>query len=123
MICKEILQYFNLRGLEPLEELCALTKLHPKLSVIDGEGIPLAWSEYSIYTIVGEWFGSLFERHLTADDVAVTGVRLHSNRNVWSEADLGRLKSDPSDSGHFLVVQSWSGISIEEIVSRLDLPI
>ena len=120
-LCRKIERYFAFRGLDPIQHLCSLTEHHPNLTSIDGEGIPLVWSEYSIYTIIGEWFGDLFKLHLAPAESEKSGVELHSRRNVWSSADAGRLIPDPEDAGHFLIVQSWAGISVEEIQARIGL--
>jgi hypothetical protein len=120
-ICRRIFRYLELRGLDPIDHLCELTEKHPKLKSIAGEGIPLAWSEYSLYTIVGEWFSKLLEYHLSPPEVAATGVHLHSRRNVWSKNEIARLQPSTEDPGHFLVVQSWAGVPVEDIEARIDL--
>jgi hypothetical protein len=76
--------------------------------------MPLAWSEYSLYTMVGEWLSRLDNYHVPAAAIAATGVQLRSRRNVWSAEQAGRLKRDDADPGYFLVVQSWAGLPVEK---------
>ena len=120
-LCHAIARYIELRGLEPLKHLCDLTEKHPKLKVIEAEGIPLTWSEYSLYTIIGEWFRNLHHYHLSPDEVNAVGVVLHSRRNVWSKHEIGRLRPSLDDPGYFLVVQSWAGVPVEDIQANIGL--
>ena len=122
-ICRDVLHYLKLRNPNPLRYLHDLSENHPKLTSYDDEGISLAWSEYSLYTIIGEWFSHLFDYHMSPQEVSQAGIQLHSRRNVWFKGDLHRLVPDPGDPGYFLVVQSWAGISVEEIRSRIGLPL
>jgi hypothetical protein len=121
-ICREVARYIEMRGFDPVDYLCGLTESHPKMTMIEGEGIPLVWSEYSLYTIVGEWFSDLYRYHLTPQEVAEADVVIHSRRNVWSRDERHRLVNRGDDPGYFLVVQSWAGIPIEEIQAKVGVP-
>jgi hypothetical protein len=120
-ICRQVFRYLELQGFDPINRLCELTTAHPKLTTIEGEGIPLTWSEYSLYTLVGEWFRDLERLHASSLSAAELGMRMQSRRSVWYKSEIDRLKPDPDDPGYFLVVQSWSGIPPEEVQARLGL--
>jgi len=117
-----VFKYLELRGLDPLKHLSDLCRKDRKLFEIEGEGMALGWSEYSLYTMVAEWFNQLDNHHLLEREVKATGIQVHSRRNVWSDKDVGRLMPDDADPGHFMVVQSWAGIGIEDIYDKLKLP-
>jgi hypothetical protein len=116
-LCADVMRYLRLRGLDAIECLCRLAGAPPPYRLA-GEDIPLAWSEYSLYTMVGEWFSRLDDYHVPAAAIAATGVQLHSRRSIWSSAQARLLKRDDADPGYFLVVQSWVGLTVEEIVAR-----
>ena len=120
-ICAALIRYLEMRGSKAMDQLVKYA--HPSRSLVsfEKESIPLAWSEYSLYHMAAEWFGILHTYHLHQKEVDAQPVRLHSRRNVWSVDSASRLARDNSDPGHFLVVQSWSGIPVEEIIERIEL--
>jgi hypothetical protein len=118
-ICASVFRYMELRGLDPLSHLQELSDSHPELYRIEGEGISLAWSEYSLYTLVGEWFGTLSTYHVIPEEAAKSQFALHSRRNVWSRNTADKLVPDVDDVGYFLIVQSWAGVSVEDIIRRI----
>jgi Family of unknown function (DUF6492) len=121
-VCGMLDRYFAARGKDTLTELATLTQHHPHFKRYEHEeGVALVWSEYSLYNLVAEWFDVVEKYHLPNSEVEKTGIRIHSNRCVWSAADLGRLKPDDNDPGHFLIVQSWAGVSPEYVVEKLKL--
>jgi len=123
-LCALVSRYFSFRNRVALSELHAFSVNHPYLKTYESEaGHALTWSEYSLYTIVAEWFGVLYNYHLTADQVTAQAVQLHSNRSVWGGQSVGRLSENKHDPGYFAIVQSWAGIPIEEIAQRLKIPL
>jgi len=117
-----VFKYLEFRNLDPLKHLNDLCQKDRVLFKIEGEGMALAWSEYSLYTMVAEWFDLLNTHHLIEKEVKETGVRVHSRRNVWSVNDVKRLAPDDGDTGYFIVIQSWAGVPIETIYDNLKLP-
>jgi hypothetical protein len=120
-LCSQIFKYLELRRVDPLAHLLELAERHPLIKRYNDEVIPLAWSEYSLYTIVGEWFDNLYDYHLSPEDAAAASVQFFSRRNVWSPQEAYRLAPDPDDPGYFLVVQSWAAIPVEEIQAKTGL--
>ena len=119
-ICQMIQSYFSHRGLNALDELVKLTVFHPDFQSYEHErGFALVWSEYSLYNIVGEWFGSIDLYHMSAAEVDRSGVSVQSIRSVWGADSVERLTIHRNAPGNFIIVQSWSGVAIEEVARRL----
>jgi hypothetical protein len=83
-----------------------------------------AWTEYSLYTLVGDQLGKLFEVHLAPHEVRATGVVLHSSCNIWTYVDpRERLIPERLGKGeYFLIVQSTAGINTNELRALLGYP-
>jgi len=111
-ICALAERYFRLQGRDAVTALADLTHHHPHQKTYAHEsGISLVWSEYSLYTLIAEWFGCLESFHLSSTEVAEARIRLHSGRCIWSKDDAHRLDEPGEDPGYFRIIQSWVGIS------------
>ena len=121
-LCKKISEYYLLRHRDALSELYKFTVNHPYFKVYESERSGLSWSEYSLYTIVAEWFGMLYDYHLTPDEVLALGIQLHSTaRSVWRGQAAERLSHKGADPGYFAIVQKLGRRTNEEIAQRLDI--
>jgi len=119
-LCVGIEAFFAERGMDCIERLYDLTQSHPGVKAYAGEGgHPLVWSEYSLYHMISEMRGTLQGYHVAPEVVSGLSVQLHSRRNVWGKDDIGRLQPDSADPGIFLIVQSWAGVPVEEILDRI----
>ena len=123
-LCAKIGAYFALRNLPAVQTLCKFANHHPFLKTYEHEkGSALTWSEYSLYTLIAEWFGVLFDYHLRPEEVGQTGVALHSIASVWGGHSADRLTQYRDHPGYFVIVQSWAKVPIEEVAQRLGLPL
>lgn len=122
-LCLGVERLFSLRRLDAAAYLCEVINVekHPGLTTFNNGEIPLAWSEYSLYTLASEWTRELYQYHVTPAEAQTARIEVHSRRNVWSASDITKL-SDEREEAYFLVVQSWAGISIEEIRRLLRFP-
>jgi SAM-dependent methyltransferase len=88
-------------------------------------GVPgSAWTEYSLYTLVGDQLEELFKDHLEPQQARATGVVLHSSNNIWTYADpRSRLAPERLNNGdYFLVVQSTAGVDTTQLRELLGYP-
>ena len=77
------------------------------------------WTEYSLYTSVGELKGNLFEYHVHWEPCYFHDTQLFSEHTcVWSADDFERLVELPSGTdpgGKFIIVQSHARIPLERV--------
>ena len=110
-LARQTLAYFDKGYLD------AITRLGFWLLRNLGAGVP--WTEYSLYTTVGEIKGNLYDYHLDFDNCYDSDVHLFSERScVWGVDDFERMAvlahgADPG--GKFIIVQSFARIPIERV--------
>ncbi len=79
----------------------------------------IAWTEYSLYTSVGELKGNLFDYHVHWDPCYFHDTQLFSEHTcVWGADDFERLVKLPSGTdpgGKFIIVQSHARIPLERV--------
>jgi hypothetical protein len=79
----------------------------------------IAWTEYSLYTSVGELKGNLFDYHIHWDPCYFHDTQLFSEHTcVWGADDFERLVKLPSGTdpgGKFIIVQSHARIPLERV--------
>ncbi|MGD9882965.1 MAG: DUF6492 family protein, partial [Reyranella sp.] len=78
-----------------------------------------AWTEYSLYTCVGQLRGNLFDHHVHWETYYGSSVRLFSEHTcIWSAEDFERLASRPAGGdpgGKFIIVQSRARVPLERV--------
>jgi hypothetical protein len=83
----------------------------------------VSWTEYSLYTSVALIEENMFEYHVPPEAAMAmpSGVRLHSQHNVWDKKDYKRLLNarELLPDGKFLIVQSTADVPVDKL--RADL--
>ena len=79
----------------------------------------IPWTEYSLYTCVGERNGNLLDYHVHWDPCYDSDTQLFSEHTcVWGADDFERLVKLPSGTdpgGKFIIVQSHARIPLERV--------
>ena len=82
----------------------------------------VCWTDFSLYTLLGEMTGEMSSYHLAADKVFDLHRRVRSDYSIWSQDEFGAKleKLDfASPDATFMVVQSNAGINPDTIRRRL----
>jgi hypothetical protein len=107
-LAAQTLGYFSEKGTDPLSSLGL--RAFRKLGSI-------AWTEYSLYTAIGEHNKNLFEYHVHWDPCYFSETQLFSDQScVWNADDFERLAGSstrPDPGATFIIVQSNAHIPIE----------
>jgi hypothetical protein len=79
----------------------------------------IAWTEYSLYTCVGELKGNLLDYHVHWDPCYFQDTQLFSEHaSVWGADDFERLvrqQSGGNPRGKFIIVQSHARIPLQQV--------
>lgn len=79
----------------------------------------IPWTEYSLYTAVGEHTGNLLEYHVHWDPSYFSDIQLFSeNGSAWDAGDFERLVRFPSTTGPrgtFVIIQSHARIPLKQV--------
>ncbi|UYN96722.1 MAG: hypothetical protein KIT25_07270 [Enhydrobacter sp.] len=79
----------------------------------------IAWTEYSLYTCVGELKGNLLDYHVHWDPCYFQDIQLFSEHaSVWGADDFERLVNQQGGGnprGKFIIVQSHARIPLERV--------
>ena len=109
-LARQALEFFTKQGTDSLTAL--------SLSVLRKVG-RVPWTEYSLYTCVGEHEGNLLDYHVHWDPCYFHDTQLFSEHTcVWGADDFERLVKLPSGTdpgGKFIIVQSHARIPLERV--------
>jgi Family of unknown function (DUF6492) len=109
-LARQAIEFFTKQGTDSLTSL--------SLSVLRKVG-RVPWTEYSLYTCVGEREGNLLDYHVHWDPCYFHDTQLFSEHTcVWGADDFERLVKLPSGTdpgGKFIIVQSHARIPLERV--------
>ena len=109
-LARQAIEFFTKQGVDSLTAL--------SLSVLRKAG-RVPWTEYSLYTCVGEHEGNLLDYHVHWDPCYFHDTQLFSEHTcVWGADDFERLVKLPSGTdpgGKFIIVQSHARIPLERV--------
>jgi len=109
-LARQAIEFFTKQGVDSLTAL--------SLSVLRKAG-RVPWTEYSLYTCVGEHEGNLLDYHVDWDPCYFHDTQLFSEHTcVWGADDFERLVKLPSGTdpgGKFIIVQSHARIPLERV--------
>ena len=109
-LTRQTLEFFRLGPIDP--KLALSFRVLRKIGVIP-------WTEYSLYTSVGERRGNLFDYHIHWDPCYFHDTQLFSEHScVWAATDFERLVKLPPGTdprGKFIIVQSHARIPLEQV--------
>ena len=109
-LARQAIEFFTKQGTDSLTAL--------SFSVLRKVG-RIPWTEYSLYTCVGEREGNLLDYHVHWDPCYFHDTQLFSEHTfVWGADDFERLVKLPSGTdpgGKFIIVQSHARIPLEQV--------
>jgi hypothetical protein len=109
-LTRQALEFFRIGPIDPMTAL--------SFRVLRKIG-SIPWTEYSLYTSVGERRGNLFDYHIHWDPCYFHDTQLFSEHSsVWAATDFERLAKLPAGSdprGKFIIVQSHARIPLEQV--------
>jgi hypothetical protein len=110
-LARQTIEFFTKQGIDSLTTL--------SLRVLRKIGRVVPWTEYSLYTCVGEREGNLLDYHVHWDPCYFHDTQLFSEHTcVWGADDFERLVKLPSGTdpgGKFIIVQSHARIPLERV--------
>lgn len=109
-LARQALEFFRIGWIDPMTAL--------SFRVLRKIG-SIPWTEYSLYTSVGERRGNLFDYHIHWDPCYFHDTQLFSEHScVWAATDFERLVKLPPGTdpkGKFIIVQSHARIPLQQV--------